>query len=299
VDLRTVMLMLAMGSFLYGLLLAVFKLNKNNPQKVPFWGTAKILQGTGSLILYFRTHTFDGLTSLAFIILLLGCAYEAWAVRYLSGKLVRRWLHILTSAGVILACSLTIFLSIPRQTGLVFLIQSCFYFLTSLFLFRKSEMRFSLKSLLAVCYCIAGSVFLFCAIICLGFTEFSLGMHLSFVYTVIPGTSFFIFLVSGFILLMLAKEKSDMQVLEIQKSLEKSESMFQKIVETAIEGIVIFDGDYKITFANENMASMLGYTVDEMLGRSYASFFPENQLMFTIIRRPSGNKAKIRFMNAI
>lgn len=140
-DLRTVMLMLAMGSFLYGLLLAVFKLNKNNPQKVPFWGTAKILQGTGSLILYFRTHTFDGLTSLAFIILLLGCAYEAWAVRYLSGKLVRRWLHILTSAGVILACSLTIFLSIPRQTGLVFLIQSCFYFLTSLFLFRKSEMK--------------------------------------------------------------------------------------------------------------------------------------------------------------
>ena len=33
VDLRTVMLMLAMGSFLYGLLLAVFKLNKTTHKK--------------------------------------------------------------------------------------------------------------------------------------------------------------------------------------------------------------------------------------------------------------------------
>lgn len=94
-DLRTVMLMLAAGSLLFGLLLVLFQLNRNNPQKVPFWVEAKILQAAGSLMLYFRTSTFDGLTFLANTTLLLGCAYEAWAVRILSGETVKRWVHIL------------------------------------------------------------------------------------------------------------------------------------------------------------------------------------------------------------
>lgn len=64
-DLRTVMLMLAVGSFLYGLLLAVFKYKKNTPQEVPFWIEAKVLQSAGFFILYFRTSTYDGLTMLA------------------------------------------------------------------------------------------------------------------------------------------------------------------------------------------------------------------------------------------
>lgn len=49
-------------------------------------------------------------------------------------------------------------------------------------------------------------------------------------------------------------------------------------METAIDGIIIFDKHYKITFANKNMVSILGYTVDEMIGRTYVSFFPEDKL---------------------
>ena len=73
-DLRTVMLMLAVGSFLFGLLLVIFKYHKKSPQEVPFWITAKMLQGAGSLMLYYRTSIFDGLTLLANIVLLSGCA---------------------------------------------------------------------------------------------------------------------------------------------------------------------------------------------------------------------------------
>jgi len=83
---------------------------------------------------------------------------------------------------------------------------------------------------------------------------------------------------SALILLMLAKERSDMQIKVIQETLHKSALRFQQIVENSIEGIVIFDKDYKVTFANKNMASLLGYTVDELLGRPYISFFPESQL---------------------
>lgn len=64
-DLRTVMLMLAVGSFLFGLLLIGFKFKKNNPQKVPYWITAKFLQAAGSFMLYYRISSFDALTVLA------------------------------------------------------------------------------------------------------------------------------------------------------------------------------------------------------------------------------------------
>jgi len=278
VDLRTVMLMLAAGSFLFGLLLAMFRFNKTNPQKVPFWVEAKILQAAGSLMLYFRTTTFDGLTVLANTALLSGCAYEAWAVRVLSGQTVKRQLHILTSAGIIAACLATIFLDIPYRSGLVFLLQSTFFFLPGLFLFSKSSMKFAMQLPLAACYSAAGFIFLAAAIVCLGFPEYALSLEGSAIFGVIPIVSYCIFLISAFILLMFAKERSDMQVLEIQKNLKKSEIRFQQIVETAIEGILIFDNHYKITFANKNMASMLGYTVAEMIGRPYISFFPESHL---------------------
>jgi len=107
-DLRTIMLMLAIGSFLFGILLMVF--NKNNTQKVPFWIAAKFLQTAGTLMLYYRMRMFDIFTILTNIALLLGCAYEAWAIRVLLGQAVKRMIHISTSVGIILICLLTVFL---------------------------------------------------------------------------------------------------------------------------------------------------------------------------------------------
>ncbi len=277
-DLRTVMLMLSVGSFIFGLLLVILRFKKNNPQNVPFWIPAKMLQAAGSLLLYYRTSTFDGLTLLANTLLLLGCAYEAWAIRILSGQSVKRWLHLITTAGIILVCSMTMFLVAPYRGGLVFLLQSAFCFLPSIFLFSRVGIKFSLQLILAISYCITGLVFLIGAFICLGFPEYALILEKKVIFSIVPGMSFCLFLISGYILLMLAKERSDMQVQEIQKELKKTESKFQRIVETAIEGILIFDENYKITFANENMASVLGYRVDEMIGKQYISFFSQCHL---------------------
>lgn len=277
-DLRTVMLMMATGSFLYAVLLVIFNYNKDNQQKVPYWTAAKFLQGAGSLMLYYRTSAYDGLTVLANAALLLGCAYEAWAVGVLTGKPVKRRLHILASIGILIICLITMFIARPYRSGLVFLVQSFFYLLPGLFLFQNSITKLSLQSLLAVCYSITGSVFLASGILCFGFPGLALSLGGDVIFSLIPGISFCVFMVSGFILLMLAKERSDRQVAEIQKSLEKSEIRFQQIVETAIEGILIFDENYRITFANEKMASILGYTVEEMIGEPYISFFPESQL---------------------
>jgi len=122
------MLMLAIGSLLFGLILVVFKLKKNNPQEVPFWIQAKILQSVGSFLLYLRTSTFDDLTLLANIFLLLGCAYEAWTIRILSGQTVKRRLHILISVMIILACSTTVFLDTPYRSGVFFFFKVHFIF---------------------------------------------------------------------------------------------------------------------------------------------------------------------------
>lgn len=278
-ELRTVMLMLAVGSFLFGLMLVVFKISQNNPQNVPFWITAKMLQAAGSLMLYYRTTSFDSLTLLANMVLLLGCAYEAWAVRTLSGQTVKRHVHLLVAVGIVLICSLAMLMDSPHRTGIFFSLQGILYFLPGLFLLSKADnQKFSLQLLMAVCYSITGMVFLIAAVICLTFPEYAFNPGRNPITGIIPLVSFCIFLVSGFVLLMLAKEQSDIQIAEIQKTLQKSEVRFQRIVETAIEGILVFDQHYRITFANKNMAKMLGYTAEEIIGKPYISLFPESQL---------------------
>ncbi|MCC3587262.1 PAS domain S-box protein [Microcoleus sp. PH2017_30_WIL_O_A] len=59
------------------------------------------------------------------------------------------------------------------------------------------------------------------------------------------------------------------------ESVRESESYYRCIVETASEGVWMFDADSSTTFANCRMAEMLGYTVEEMLGRSLFEFIDD------------------------
>ena len=277
-ELRTVKLLLALGSFLFALLLIAFKYKKKNPQAVPFWISAKMLQAVGSFMLFLARGTSDSWAVLGNIALLLGCAYEAWTVLIISGQNIKREHHILTALCIIAICLATPFMVSPYQSGVIFLMQSIFYFLPSLFLFSRSELQFTSQMILAVSYCITGFVFLTAAVLSLGFPETALSIDRHPIAAAIPIVSFSIFLISGFILLMLAKERSDQQIQEMQESLKRSEFRFQQIVETAIEGIVIFDQEYKVVFVNRNMASMLGYAMEELIGRTYESFFPQRYM---------------------
>ncbi len=59
---------------------------------------------------------------------------------------------------------------------------------------------------------------------------------------------------------------------QTEEELRERESYYRCIVETASEGVWMFDSASKTTFANTRMAEMLGYTVDEILGRSLFEF---------------------------
>ena len=54
----------------------------------------------------------------------------------------------------------------------------------------------------------------------------------------------------------------------LEDQIKASEERYQTIVEIAREGIFIADGEARVTFANSRLAGMLGYRLDEILGRS-------------------------------
>jgi diguanylate cyclase (GGDEF)-like protein/PAS domain S-box-containing protein len=56
-------------------------------------------------------------------------------------------------------------------------------------------------------------------------------------------------------------------------ALRATETSYQKLVETAHEGIWMVDVEDRTTFVNQRMADLLGYSVQEMLGRSPSEFY--------------------------
>ncbi|KUG03925.1 sporulation kinase [hydrocarbon metagenome] len=62
----------------------------------------------------------------------------------------------------------------------------------------------------------------------------------------------------------------------VKETLEVKEEMYRQIVETAHEGIWLVDADYRTTFVNQKMAAMLGYTVEEMNGKSLNHFVDDH-----------------------
>ena len=61
---------------------------------------------------------------------------------------------------------------------------------------------------------------------------------------------------------------------QAEEALQQSETRYRRIVETAQEGIMILNQDMQITFANQHLASMLGYPIDGLHARSLYDLIP-------------------------
>jgi PAS domain S-box-containing protein len=59
------------------------------------------------------------------------------------------------------------------------------------------------------------------------------------------------------------------------EALQESEARYRRIIGTTMEGVWLIDAQSKTTFVNNQMAEMLGYTVEEMLGTPLFAFMDE------------------------
>ncbi len=82
------------------------------------------------------------------------------------------------------------------------------------------------------------------------------------------------------------------QSYQATEEIAKSEQKYRTIVETTTEGIWVIDRDKKTTFVNQQMAQMLGCTVEEMMGRRLSEFLYENPAEH-LIDKPSQQKREI------
>ncbi len=64
----------------------------------------------------------------------------------------------------------------------------------------------------------------------------------------------------------------------VQDALRSSESEYRRIVETAFEGLVAIDQDDTIKIINPQMASMLGYTVEDLCGQKLSSLIDPSEV---------------------
>lgn len=70
-------------------------------------------------------------------------------------------------------------------------------------------------------------------------------------------------------------EELNRQVKEKTIEIQNREEQYRQIVETSHEGIWMIDKDDRTSFVNERMSQMLGYTKEEMIGRSLFDFQDE------------------------
>lgn len=67
---------------------------------------------------------------------------------------------------------------------------------------------------------------------------------------------------------------------QMEEALRSSEERYRRIIETTSEGVWIIDAENQTVFANQTMAQMLGYSIDEMLSMSLLAFVNEEWQSF-------------------
>ncbi|HNX17230.1 MAG TPA: PAS domain S-box protein [Methanoregula sp.] len=72
------------------------------------------------------------------------------------------------------------------------------------------------------------------------------------------------------LLLVHVKDITDQRLAE--EALRENEARYRRVIETSLEGVLIMDEEFHITFANSRISDILGYTPDDMIGHPILDF---------------------------
>lgn len=82
-----------------------------------------------------------------------------------------------------------------------------------------------------------------------------------------------------------ARASAELQRLRAEQNLRKREEKYRRIVETAGEGFILLDREYKFTDVNEMYCKMTGFRRDEIIGKTPLDFSPEHHKDFLVSHR--------------
>ena len=263
-DIRTAILGLAVGNLVFGLILQLFQFGAERPQRIPFLATGKLLQGVGWLLLYERGVLPDVLSfTLGNIVLIVGTAYDSWAMYRISQRPVSRALQLTSAAGTVVLCILATPLSAAGRVAVTSFIVMIFFALGGRAMLSSPSGNSLLRRY------VGWSMWLMVAVISVrgawatlapeNFTLFASNT----IQLITFATLYYLMLTNGFGLLLLAKQSADRQ-------LRESEARFRSYFELPLIGITITSPDKGWLDANAKLCDLLGYTKDELMQMTWA-----------------------------
>jgi PAS domain S-box-containing protein len=293
-DMNTVILGLSVGSYLFGILLILYQYRKEPSQKIPFWIAAKFLQGTGSLVLYYCDARFPSVADMAGIgLLLLGCSYECWAVFHITGRVVQRPLHCAVSAAILAACGLMVFLAQPYRQAVTYFIHTLFYILPGWALLNRPGKRSLLGTVLGGAFLLVALIFCTRALMMLFVPETAHLLLSAILSQIMLPVVFCMMLISGFSLLLLAKENRDR---ELQEAFREQ----QAILDTLPTGLGILR-DRLIIRCNPALERTFGFAPGTLAGNHVSCLYTSTeecerygQIIYDEIKRNSRFQGEIR-----
>ncbi len=82
--------------------------------------------------------------------------------------------------------------------------------------------------------------------------------------------------------------------INIEQALRQSERKYREIIETTQEGVWIFDSKLRISYANPRLSAMLGYSVNELVGKHLFEFIDSNERQFLEANRTDRRHRGVR-----
>ena len=258
IDIRTVILGLAVGNLVFGLVLLLFQSDGSNSQHFLFLIPGKLLQGAGWALLFGQGVLPDWLSfTLGNSLLITGTAYDSWAMYRIMQRPVSRRLQIASAVIVVLCCVLATPLSPGGRVAVTSAAMTTFFALGGRAMLGSGSGNLWLRRFIGWSAWLMAAVLAVRAVwAALTPAEFSL-LSANTIQIAMFALLYYTMLATGFGLVLLAKDIAD-------AGLRVSEARLRSYFELPLVGITVNSLTKEWLEVNASLCAMLGYTAEEL-----------------------------------